>query len=1267
MLFPNGHSTSHTASSGNNSRASINYTGKNCEIKRTATPPTTEHVGRRVHIIFQERGTSDFGVLREVSHASSTKWNVEFDDGRMEWVDLGEGDDQNPWRFEDESGSNKSGSSTEGSLKDHDTKANSKDPSSNEVAPQESQAPPPDDGACLESDDDSPQATKNQAQATGTSGPREVPKGNDGAPPETPSSTQINPTQELQAPSSSKESKNPSPGVSEVTQSGTTPATPIQHETQTDFVSVRGEVYEVHDVPGDGSCLYHALLKGSFPPAISSALPEDGFALRKVISDFVFNGKFLGRQLDQKTQDILRSKIMNMHGRREVLKDFANEKKTKVNAKFVEMLISNKTKENKAAYYGTDYESMMFALLFNVNVITVSNTLGGFEINESGNQMKTYKLQEIATQLYPDKGENEKHCIVLYHFLLDNVREPREPSILNHVAFLEPVDPSRKIELLSKKGLVYSNDKVSCCPPNPDEPIDVDKDDSVDSTPSTESSSEQLETQPVPDKGMPSQQGGQEQSLSGQPPLEKEGTSADKPTEESEQPSDSAASSASAQRLGGTPVTEPSNIFGSPQSNQSSVSGSLPEEQVRKEGNLSKEDVEKLMSEVSVLNVGDLISFTSKSSGKVREGVVEKLPNDGDPEKRWHIRKIGDTKFGSYNLENYYWEIRKPDKSRPGTADTGIKKEEAAKRTDSVNSASAPAAMSTEPSDSVQGEEVASAKPPPTEGDPSAVEPEPPQDEITESNITVPVVTPESSHNSKLPKLSPPAKISETTPPAESTQPSTSNLPSTSTMDSSLMSEEDRIIKSTISPKNDQDPERASEASPCVQEKVSGSIPTLSQKQDQEQEQPTGASPAAPSPSGVENSTTENGTVKATPSAASAPGNGSCGEQTPPEESGAGTPGGGGGQSSSSLPPDQSQGSIWDQAKEVLAQRKLPKIVELFLGLVDGGGKKFYLTKEQVGVIDVVHFLEDSRGSCKNVRNFRYDSSASLQEMFSMCYFLTGEGFLLEMYRELLIDEKTVEDGFFQDQNNKKFKEYRDKMKNTIMSLSIMLCPGISRKKDSNHLFCRYNFDEKKKKFGDKLSKVFGSGRQFLHSSEESDSKEGTNGYKEFDPNRAGDDFLLGVEHQSSCLVDFLLMPRAVCSSLADNVCVTEAVGCVDTNHRKVNTAAMKEKESGQSSLRETWESHDNCHRLVTGVGSTPRTSALFERKCNEVLDLSQSKKGNDCGGELSVREGKAHLEGCMHFQKRKCQEVVGPSLLEAATLLLVTLVSQCCLLWFKI
>ena len=357
-------------------------------------------------------------------------------------------------------------------------------------------------------------------------------------------------------------------------------------------------------------------------------------------------------------------------------------------------------------------------------------------------------------------------------------------------------------------------------------------------------------------------------------------------------------------------------------------------------------------------------------------------------------------------------------------------------------------------------------------------------------------------------------------------------------------------------------------------------------------------------------------------------------------------------------------------------QRKLPKIVELFLGLVNGDGKKFYLTTEQVGVIDSVHFLIDSRKKCKRVGNFQYDSSASLQEMFSMCYFLTGEGCLLEMYQEVLIDEKTVEDGFFNDQDNEKFKEYSDKMKKTIMSLSIMLCPGISRNKIPNQLSYTTGLETKKnnveymlsdffgignqKNAGDKLSKAFGIGKQFFQSSVRSDSKEGTKGYVEFDPNKAGMDLLFGVEHLSSYLVDFLLMPRAVCGSLVDSVCVTEAVGCVDTNHRKVNTAAMREKESGQSSLRETWNCNDKCNGLFTGGGSTERTSALFERKCNKVFDLSQSKKVNDSGGNLSLRQGKVHLEECMHFQKRKCQEVVGPSLLEAATLLLATLVSHC-------
>ena len=1241
MLFQDGDSTAHTASSGKNSRAGNKPTGKKCEIKCIATALTTEHVGRRVHIIFQQTGTSECAVLKEVSTASSSKWNVEFDDGRMEWVDLGQGDDQNPWRFEEESGSNKSDSSPECSSKDHDTEAKSKDLSSNEVAPQESSAPLDDEVACLDSDDDAAPTRKNPAKAivvSGTSassqpemsavnsrtvnsgisippsgcesvpqvsGPREVPKAQEGVAPKPPSSTQFNHTQESPAPSSSPETKNPFAGVSEVIQSGTTPAKPIQHETKSDFVSVRGEVYEVHDVPGDGSCLYHALLKGSFPPDISRALPEDGFALRQVISDFAFRGKFQGRELDQNTQELLRSKVMVAHGGREVLEALAKEENTTVDTRLMDRLISNKTKENKKEYYGSTYEALMFALMFNVNVITVSNTSGGFEITESDGQVEVYKLQEIATQLHPDKGENEKHRIVLYHFLLGSVREPRELPILNHVAFLEPVDPSRKIELLSKKGLVYSNDKVHRHSANPDNPIDVDKDDSVDLTPSIASLSQQLVSQPVPDKGMPSQQGGKDQSLDGQPPLDFQGTSTDQRTE-SEQPSDSAASSASAQLLGGITTTEPSNIgvIGSPQK-QSSVSGPLPQEQVTKEGNLSEQELKKIMSEVSVLNVGDLIRFKSKSSGKVREGVVEKLPDDGDPEKRWHIRKIGDSKFGSYNLENYYCEIRKPEKSRPGIADTGIKKKEAAKKTDSVNSASAPAAMSTEPSDSVKGEEVASTEPPRTEGDPLVMKADPPQDEITESNNTVAAVTPESSPNSQLPQLSLPAKRSEPIPPKESTQPSTSNLHPSSTMESSSTS--------------------------CV-----------------------------------EDSTTKIGTVKAMSSVASAPGNGSRAEQNRPEKSGEASPGSGDGGSSPSLPPDQSQQSIWVQAKEVLVQRKLPKIVELFLGLVNGGGKKFYLTKEQVGVIDLVHFLEDSRKNCEHLGNFQYDFSASLQEMFSMCYFLSGEGCLLEMYRELLIDEKTVEDGFFKDQDNEKFKEYRDKMKNTIMSLSIMLCPGICRKMTKNQILYTSNLDRKKENFGKKLSEAFGSGKLALHRSEESDSKEGANGYKEFDPNNAGEDFLLGVEHKSSYLVDFLLMPRAMCSSLADNVCVTEAVGCVDTNHRKVNTAAMKEKESGQS-LRETWDCTEKCERLLKGVGSTTRTSALFERKCNEVFDPSQLEKVNDCGGDLSVRKGKAHLEGCMHFQKRKCQEVVGPSLLEAATLLLVTLVSHYLFfVWFK-
>ena len=988
MLFPDGHSTARTDAT---------------SPTEDDTSPTEDDVGKRLQIIFQQTGTPVLADLMAVSPDSGSRCQVKFADGSTAWVDLGEGEDQNRWRFEKVTGSNKSGSSPEENLKDPSSKEGGaslesdeddslttdgkkivevrgevyevhgvKDPSSGEVIYQESSATLDEDGAFLESDED---------------------------------------------------------------------ASPTTEEKEKDFVCFEGVVYEVHDVPGDGSCFYHALLQGDFSDEIEHSPPTDPFELRKLITQFVFKGIFFGEELDDATQKHLRKATMEAKRGRKDLEMFARNEKTTFNEELLERTILNKDRDFAEAYFGGPCESMLFALMFNVNVTLVSNTHGGFLITQSKNMMETYNLEEIANKLHPEGNEVNKPSLVLYQFLSGSPREPRALEELNHYAVLKPVDQS-KIRRLWKKGLVHANDPFPD-PPTNKNPIDVDRRDS--------------------------------------------------------------------------------------HKNKTPIDLCESEDQEK----LSNEMAKKMMAELSVVNVGDKISFTSRKSKRVREGVVKKLPSNDSPV--WHITH-DDGKFRAYNLLGYDWKIVERKEAQAETGETGTKNKEGGKKTNSVHSASAPDAMSIEAAESV----------------------------------------------------------------------------------------------------------------------------SLSQKEDQEPKQPTDVSQAAPSTVGVEDSTPEIGTVDAMSTAATAPSEDSSADPKPPNELGEANPGRRDDGKCGSGGTDELEQSIWDQAKEVLTQRKLPKIVEAFLGLVEGDGRKFYLTKEQGEVIDAVHFLEDSRTNCKHGGNFQYDSSASLREMFAMCYFLTEEACLLEMYQEILIDEKSVEDGgFFTNQDDEKFKHYRDKMKNTIVSLSIMLCPGIYRKTKKKNLTFS-NYGERKTNWENQLKKTLPTDGTVLLSPGKRISK----GYIEFDPEMSATQMLLGVEHQSSYLVDFLLMPRAMCSSLSTkNVCVTEAVGCVDTNHRKVDTSVMEEKESGKRSLREAWNCSEDDRSHFMGEGSTIRTSALFERKINEDSDQSQSNKGNDCREDLTSGKARVHLEGCMHFQKRECQEVVGPSLLEAATLLLVTLVSQCCLL----
>lgn len=233
--------------------------------------------------------------------------------------------------------------------------------------------------------------------------------------------------------------------------------------TGEDFVSVKGRVYQVQDVSGDGSCLYHALLKGVASNDIEMSLPHDAYALRRVISAFVFSGKFGGEQLNRDDIAFLRSRAMLFHKYRSDLKYIlAAKKRNNLNAvvteSMVERWVLNEKKSGEPKYYGTSFEALIFALIFNVNVSLVSNGLDEFAISESDKSMDAYRLNDMAMKLHPNQHGKPKASLVLYHHLAGDIQKPAHLSNLNHFALLKPVTLSQQKQLLCA-GKVYSREK----------------------------------------------------------------------------------------------------------------------------------------------------------------------------------------------------------------------------------------------------------------------------------------------------------------------------------------------------------------------------------------------------------------------------------------------------------------------------------------------------------------------------------------------------------------------------------------------------------------------------------------------------------------------------------------------------------------------------------------------------------------------------------------------------------------------------------------